>query len=247
MSFVHGSSTRLLVNAREVSSGVSAWTAAHTRQMSEVTTIGQTAGAAGAFHIPGLRSGSLAVRGPQDSDETAGIHAEIAAAIGVDNSFVATALPDGDAAGKPAIFVVGDAAEWAIDAAVADAVGYTFQARADESVEMGYVLAPLAARTADANGTSVDRGASPLTPTTRGATAALHVTAFSGFTGVVVKVQHSPDNSAWADLATFTTVTAVGAQRISVADGTTVNRYVRALTDVTGTGSITFLMSVAPR
>jgi hypothetical protein len=247
MAFVHGSSTVVLVNEKAVSSEVSGWGVTHQRAVSETTTVGQTAGAAGARFIPGLMSGMLTLRGPQDDDETAGLTKEITDAIGVDNAFLATCLPDGVAIGKPAFFCVGDPTEWAINAAVADAVGYTFSAAADESVEMGYVVHALAAETADGNGTAVDRGASPLTPTTRGLVAAIHVTAYSGLTSAAIKVQHSPDNSAWSDLVAFTSVTAIGSERKLVATGTTVNRYLRVVTDVTGTGSVTFLVSAAPR
>jgi hypothetical protein len=247
MTFAHGSSTIVLVNEKAVSSEVSGWTMAHSMAMSEVSTVGQTAGAAGAKFIPGLMSGSLALRGPQDSDEAAGLTAEILAAVGVDNAFLCTCLPDGTAIGKPAFFLVGDITDHNIDAAVADAVGYTLSAAADESVEMGYVIHALGAETADGNGTAVDRGDSPITPTTHGAAVAIHVTAYSGLTSAAIKVQHSTDNSVWADLVAFTSVTAVGWEKKLVADGTTVNRYLRVVTDVTGTGSVTFLVSVAPR
>jgi hypothetical protein len=247
MSFAHGSSTRVLVNEKEVSSEVSGWSMSHQRAVSEVTTVGQVAGSAGARFVPGLMSGSLALRGPQDDDETTGLTAEILAAIGVDNVLQVTCLPDGVAIGKPAFFAVGDPMEHSINAVVADAVGYTLTAAADESVEMGYVVHALGAETADGNGTAVDRGASPLTPTTRGLVAALHVTAYTGLTSAALKIQHSADNSIWADLVAFTSVTAVGFERVSVATGTTVNRYLRVVTDVTGTGSVTFLVSAAPR
>ena len=247
MSFAHGSSTRVLANAVEVSSTIAGWQVSHQRNMSEVTTIGQTAGAAGAKFTPGLRSGSLALRGPQDDDETAGLHAEIAAAVGVDNSLIITCLPDGNTVGRVAFYAVADLAEHAIDASVADAVGFTASCQPDESVEAGYILHALGAETADGNGTAVDRGASPLTPTTQGMTAVIHMTAYSGFTSVAVKVQHSTDNSTWADLVSFTSRTATGAEVVKVAAGTTVNRYLRAVTDVTGTGSATFLVAVAPR
>jgi hypothetical protein len=247
MAFAHGSSTRVLANEVEVSSTIAGWTAVHQRNLSEVTTIGQTAGAAGAKFIPGLRSGRIAIRGPQDDDESAGLHKEIVDARDVDNALAITILPDGNLVGRGAWFAVGDLSEHAIDASVADAVGFTMACQADESVDSGFLLHALGAETADGNGTAVDRGDTPLTPTTRGLTAMIHMTAYSGFTNVAVKIQHSTDNSVWADLASFATRTAIGAEKISVADGTTVNRYVRVVTDVTGTGSATFLVAVAPR
>jgi hypothetical protein len=249
MSFAHGSSSAVLVNDKTVSSEVSGWTMSHSRAVSEVTTVGQTAGAAGAKFVPGLMSGSLALRGPQDNDPTGGLSKEITDAIGVDNDFVVTCLPEGLASvvGKPAFFMQGDVTEHAIDALVADAVGYTLSAQADESVEMGYVLHAHGAETADGNGTAVDRGASPITPTTGGLVAGIHVTAYSGLTSAAIKIQHSTDASTWADLVAFTSVTAVGREIVKVANGTTVNRYLRVVTDVTGSGSVTFLVSAAPR
>ncbi len=128
---------------------------------------------------------------------------------------------------------------------MADAVGFSMNAMADESVDMGFVVHDLVAETADGNGTAVDRGVG--SATTNGGVAVIHTTAFSGLTGNVVKIQHSTDNAVWADLVTFTNQTAIAAERKFLARGTTINRYVRAVTDVTGTGSTTFLVALAPR
>ncbi len=254
MSFVPGSSTVVMVNEKVVSSEVSGWTMYHTRAVSEVTTVGQTAGAAGAKFIPGLMAGTLALRGPYDNDPSTGLYKEIRDAVGVDNAFLATCFPDGTAIGKPAMFLVGDPTEHTVDAAVADAVSYALSAQADESVELGWVLHALGAETVDGNGAAVDRGTSlsivtgsPVAYSVQGLVASIHVTAYSGLTSAAIKIQHSTDASSWADLASFTSVTAVGWERVSVATGTTVNRYLRAVTDVTGTGSVTFLVSAAPR
>jgi hypothetical protein len=246
MAFVHGSSTVVLANERLVSSEVSGWTMSHVRAVSEVTTVGQTAGAAGANFVPGLMSGTLGLRGPQQQDSTTGLQVELQASIGVDNNLLVTCLPEGVAIGKPAFFAVVDPTDYAVDAAVADAVGVTFSAQADESVEMGYVIHALAAETVDGNGVAVDRG-TVSTPSTRGLVAAIHVTAYTGLTSAALKIQHSVDNSVWADLVAFTNVTALTQQRVSVPNGTTVNRYIRVVTDVTGTGSVTFLVAAAPR
>lgn len=246
MSFVPGYGVKVLANEVVVSGQVSGVTATHTRAVSEVTTGGQAAGAAGASFVPGLMGGSLAMRGPQDNAGI-GLHTEIASAIGVHNVLLVTALPDGDAIGKPALVCLGDPTDWAIDATVSDAVGYTLASQADESVELGWVIHALTAETADGNGASIDRGAAPATPTTHGGAFGLHVTAFSGLTSAALKVQHSTDNATWADLATFVTATAVGFQLVKLAPTVTVNRYLRCVTDVTGTGSVTFLMTAAPR
>jgi L-alanine-DL-glutamate epimerase-like enolase superfamily enzyme len=79
-------------------------------------------------------------------------------------------------------------------------------------------------------------------------TAYLHVTANSRTAGSVFKVQHSSDNTTFADLITFATVatTLTGAEKIEVTG--TVNRYVRASFAPGGsTGSITYSLAFARR
>jgi hypothetical protein len=70
------------------------------------------------------------------------------------------------------------------------------------------------------------------------------VSQYAGFSGVVGKIQHSPDDSTWADLITFVNVTAApGAARVTAAG--TVDRYTRYTRDVTGSGSFTPFVSFA--
>lgn len=68
------------------------------------------------------------------------------------------------------------------------------------------------------------------------------ITAGSGFTNFVGKIQHSVDASTWADLITFadTTTDYNNAQRIATATTTTtVRRYLAFVGNVTGSGSLT--------
>ncbi len=80
-----------------------------------------------------------------------------------------------------------------------------------------------------------------LSSTVNGGVGYQAISAYASMTGVIGKIQHSPDNSSWADLSpSFTNVTAGPvAERIVVAAGTTVNRYLRHVGTVTGAGSIT--------
>lgn len=71
-----------------------------------------------------------------------------------------------------------------------------------------------------------------------GGTGYLQVTdlALGGYTSITVKIQDSPDNSAWTDLITFTAVTADEfAQAVSVTG--TVDRYLRVELTLNGAGS----------
>lgn len=244
MAFLPGYAAKVFVNEVAVCATVNSWTVGHSRAMSEVTAMCQTAGQGAASYVAGGKTGRLSLAGPQDSTGQ-NLHAEIVSSIGVDNAFVATVLPDGDAVGKPALFGVFDPTEWANDSSVTEASRFTFAAAADEEVELGFVMHALGAETADGNGTAVDRGAG--ITSVLGAAAGLHVTAYSGFTSAAFKIQHSEDNSVWADLVAFASVTATGAQVVKLAAGTTINRYLRVVTDVTGTGSVTFLATAAPR
>lgn len=241
MAFVLGATSRLFVNKKAVSATIAGWTASHQRAYSDVTVV---ATAGGTNFVPGLMTGALTLRGPQDSVGQ-GLNAEIEAAKGVDNSFLATVCPDGSALGAFAITVLGDAADHEIAASVSDAVSFTFQANADESVDMGFLAHAYQAETATGNGTAVDRGAA----TANGGVAVMHMPVFSGFTSVAVKVQDSADNATFADLAgaTFTTATAIAAERKFLAAGSTIRRYVRTVTTVVGSGSATFLVALAPR
>ena len=90
------------------------------------------------------------------------------------------------------------------------------------------------------NGTAIDTLASA----SFGCQAYLHVFAFTG-TSVIVKIQDSADNSTFADLTsmTFGAISAVGAQRISVSNTSTVRRYIRVITSTGTFSSIDFAVN----
>lgn len=121
------------------------------------------------------------------------------------------------------------------------AVAFTLDGVADGPCDFGVSLHDLGAETADENGTSHDGGAQ----STTGAVAQLHVTEFSGFSGVAITVEDSANDSTFATIGTFTTIAGTTSERIAIAG--TVRRYTRYALDVTGTGSITFQLSLARR
>ncbi len=111
------------------------------------------------------------------------------------------------------------------------AVDYTLTG----AVEQGVILQPLAVKSVTWNtegAESVDHGAS----TAAGGAGYLQVGDVVGFTSLVAKVRHSADDVTYADLLTFTTVTAANrAERVEVAG--TVNRHLAISGTLTGTSA----------
>lgn len=104
----------------------------------------------------------------------------------------------------------------------------------------GITLKALAAETTSTNTTAIDN----TTPTTFGGQVILSISAASGTSPTLAaKVQHSTDNSTWVDLISFTSATGRGGEYKTVSG--TVNRYVRALWTIGGTGSPSFTFHVA--
>lgn len=81
------------------------------------------------------------------------------------------------------------------------------------------------------------------TKTHAGGAGYLQVTAYSGFTNTAPVIMHSPDDTTYAALVTFTTLGTTytpSKERIVVSGN--VDRYVSSKVDVTGTGSVTLFM-----
>lgn len=109
----------------------------------------------------------------------------------------------------------------------------------DTAIVQSKVAAPLAAQTATGNGTAV---ALTGPSAAQKLYAALHVTAYSGFTNVVVKVQSDTVGfPSPTDRITFATVTGRTSEFASVAGDFSSETHHRVTWTVTGTGSITFV------
>lgn len=92
--------------------------------------------------------------------------------------------------------------------------------------------APVNVTTAGTGGTFI------LASTTTGGSGYIQCSALSGFSGFVGKIMHSPDDSTYAALITFTNITAAPGKERKTVTGT-VDRYLSFNGDVTGSGSIT--------
>jgi hypothetical protein len=241
MAFLHGKSTIVLHNEFNLSQYFNDASTSRSVETAETTAFGNSA----KTYIVGLQDGTISLSGMFDGAANA-IDAEMTDIIGVENGGIITIAVSGSlAVGERVISALGELTSYEVSAPVGDVVAANAEFQVDGGVGNAISLHALAAETATGNSASHDGAAS----SANGGVAQLHVTANTMNNDTVFKVQHSADNSTWADLATFTTVatTITTAQRVTVASGTTVNRYLRSDWTASGTGSVTFHINFARR
>jgi hypothetical protein len=196
-----------------------------------------------------MKDGTVSLEGLWAGDAT-GVDEVLAAAVTSDTKNIITVGTEGATLGRRAKLVNTDETSYEISGAVADMVTISAEAQASGTVggfDGGVLLAANQTVTATVANTGVDNAAA----STNGGVAHLHVTTNTRNGAITVKVQHSSNNSTWADLLTFTATTSATttSERIEVAAGTSVNRYVRA--NVSGfagsSGSATITVGFARR
>lgn len=234
----HGKDTKILLGAVDVSGFFTSYDSTGSVESHETTTFGKQR----KTRIPGLADGSATMQGLWDGAVLA-IDEILSATLGVAGQILT--------AGRNGLAAIGDRAEllkalhsnYQRTSPVNDVVSLSATLEGDGGLDNGVVLHPLAAEVATGTSANVDHGAA----TANGGVAHLHVTAKAGTAPTLqVKVQHSVDNSVWVDLVTFATLNDVlGAERVEVAAGTTVNRHTRAQRTIGGTGGPSWTHAVA--
>lgn len=191
---------------------------------------------------PGLGSGDYKLGLYQD--RATGVLEDQITLSTIRNTYPITVIPNetgGDAAGDPAQLSRGIIAGYSqIKLTVGSADTADISGSFDSPIARGLVAHPSAARTANGTGTAVALAG----PTaTQKLYACLHVTAFSGFTNVVFKIQ-SDDAGGFpsaTDRITFATVTGTTSEFASVAGSFSTETHQRISWTVTGSGSVTFV------
>lgn len=237
MATVHSRKTRAHLNQLALACHIRTLGIDHSIDMTDVTTFCDDAYS----YIEGIEGGSFSFGGFVDSDPTVTFTPlEDLRQAGSDS--VVSVAPNGYAVGEQVWLAEAKLTELGHSSTINDAAAFTLGLMTEGRPDLGVSLHNVtAAETAGGDGASSDNAAS----SANGGAAVLHVSAFTG-TNIVVKVQHSANNSTWADLVTFATVTGVGAEHAVVAPATTVNRYLRATWSGTFTSS-TFAVAFARR
>jgi len=246
MAFITGVTMKVLVNQYDMSSYFRSLNAAMNRDLYDTTAFGSTQKTAVPGFTVGTFEGEILWEDPIVGTPAApgNVFYEIE-----QSSIppIVSVAPEGLAAGKRLWMIRGQKSTHTLKSTI-DSLNVgnaTFQSNDGFDVS-GVSLHDLTAETSfPVTGTSVDNAAG----TANGGVGFLHVTAIAGASpNLTFKIQHSTNNSTWADLITFTAVTAVASERILVAAGTTVNRYLRATVANTGTtSSVNFVAGFARR
>lgn len=228
MPVSHGSVARLYLNGFNLSPFLNKIEGGATVDTVESTVFTSPA----KEYIPGLIDGTYALSGfffggTNELDEILNGIKQAAAKAN------ALWLPQGDAFGNRAQMLSGDLKDYKLSSPITDAVTATADMQSSFGIDFGVVLHVLQAEGAGGNTTNLDNGALTL----NGGVGYLETSAGAS---LVVKIQHSADNSTWADLVTFTSTSVRGSERIAVAPGTTVNRHLRTLWTGTGTFATAF-------
>ena len=234
MPVIHGKATSVLVDQYNLSIYFNSADYTTTMETAETTTFGASA----KTFLPGLLAASVSLSGFFDTG-TGGGDEILRAALSTSTPDVLSIAPQGiTTIGNRATLGMIHQTSYQVSAPVGDVVAASAEMEATNGLWGGVVLADLAARTTSSNTSSVDNAAS----SANGGVANVHLTGVTALTSLVVKIQHSTDNSSWSDLITFATLSAVGAENKTVTG--TVNRYTRVLWTLTGT-SVTFAVTFA--
>ena len=234
MANVHGKDTQVLLGDVDVSGFLNAAQVATAIESGDTTTYQQEA----RTFLAGLATGSAALGGMFDGAASASDE-EMEQSLKV--STLLSVGYGGTTLGNVWKGLQILASDYSISAPVGDIVAVSYTATADEGgLSNGFSFHALAAETSAGEETRLDQAAA----TAAGCVAFLHVTAFSG-TDITIKLEDSANDSAWADLLTFTQATGVTSERVAVAAAaSTPDRYVKC--SWTGTfSSVTFFVGMA--
>ncbi|WP_395772548.1 phage tail tube protein [Arenimonas sp.] len=244
MPFRHGKNTRVLIGSSDLSAYFRETSVSSSVETAETTTFGVSGDAK--TYVTGLSDSTVSISGLFD-DDTGAADDVISAALGSDTDVVFTIAQDGGlVVGRRCLLGQSIETKYDLSSPVADVVSTSLDLQSDGESVHGFVLAASDVISSTSTGTSVDGIAS----SSNGGIATLHVTANTRNGNITVKVQHSADNTTFADLATFSVVssTTKTSERLSVASGTTVNRYLRVSYTVAGsTGSATIAAAFGRR
>lgn len=239
MAVVHGKDTLAYFDGYDLTSYLNDLSISRSRDTAETSTFGNEA----KTYVAGMKDGTISFSGFWDG-VAGGSDARLAAMFAAANSVVTVGY-GADTIGNSADLAIAIETSWDTNGSIGDVVSVSGEMQATGGIDKGVWLHAKGAETATGDYTSVDNGAA----SSNGYAANLHVFAVTGTPALVVKIQESSDDAAsdaFADLVTFTTTSAVGAEQ-KVGTGA-VERYVRGqVSSIAGSTAATFALAFARR
>lgn len=225
MSLGHGKDTKIYAEGYNLTGYFRSGSLSSSADVAETSTFGD----ADKEYIAGLKDETVSLEGVYDP-ATGAVDEQLSTALAKDPSLWLI-FPQLDTLGNVGFGVSAVETAYEVNADLGDAVMVSAELQSKVGVERLKAHHALAAETATGNAASIDNTASSAS----GGFGYVMCSAASGTTPTLtVKIQHSTDNSVWADLITFAQITAANAkERLTVAG--TVNRYTRATHTIGGT------------
>jgi hypothetical protein len=241
-TFAHGKNVNVFLDEFDFSTYFNDVSASTSVDTAETSAFGTSAKS----YIVGHRDGTISLSGMFEGTASTGTDEFFDDALGNATKTKIIVAPQGNSLAAGAIMLVADDTSYEVSSAIADVVQASAEFQSTDAVEHGKILSSGSAISATGNGTGVDN----TTSSTNGGAGFLSVPVNSRNGTIGVKVQHSADNSTFADLVSFTTVTSTQktSERVEVASLTTINRYLRVVYTVAGSsGSATPVVAFTRR
>ena len=237
MARLHGHLCRAYLGARDISGDIASINPTFSAAAHDATTLGNEY----IVNDPGLKSWECSMDGFYDP-AAGGVGRQFEDLLGAVGGVLSIYDGSADAIGDTGILCSdGVLTQRSQPINVADLIklsGTLVAATGGANVGLyGKLLHPLGEETGTGTEASLNHGGS----TANGGRANLHITAITGTW--TIKVEHSANDIAWADLATFSSKTAIGGSTLEVSG--TVNQYLRASATEDVAGSATFVLGFA--
>ena len=228
MAFIHGKDTKVIIESTDLSSFLNSAEPSRTADVGETTTFGND----NKTFITGEKDGTVSIGGFFDATADATLQPLMGGA-----AFDLFVGYDGTTNGNQCAFGVGNITNYAVSSPVGDVVATSVDVQSDNGFFNGKLNFSGSDTTSGVMGSVVDDSSS----STNGFGAIVVCTSVSGTSPTFdIKVQHSADNVTYADLITFTQITAASSEVKVVASGTTVHRYIRVFNTIGGSSTPTF-------
>lgn len=249
VTYVHGKGAALLHGVMDLSPWI------RDAKMSAKIDTSDTShfGSNSKTYIIGQNDGLLSFSGMYDGNKVAqqtvtGINEYLSGVVVSDeaggNPYPVAFAPGGIASGSTAYTGLAKQTDYEIATPIADVEVINGSIQLTGGFNPGEFLSSTATISATTNFTGVD----DLALSTKGAFFTLHVLSNTMTGASTFKIQHSTDNATWADLlTTYTSVPTVtlSAQSGLIATGTTINRYLRLVATLSGTGALSVVATAA--